>query len=126
MSSFNGSVYVTRQSTTQWTVHTPSGTHPIVPPAGASTTAFTAQAISDDGGVVSGSSSRNGGPPEAWIWTEATGARWLTDALTAAGANVDTYVPNFIAMSRDGSTVTGSAKRPTDQHQLTYRAVLPR
>lgn len=123
--SADGSVYLTRLGL-QWRVHNSTGIHPIPLPAGAAHNWFDAKGISGDGMVIWGTSLRDGGPSEAWVWTQAGGPAWLKDALIAAGADLGGRTPSVKAMSRDGTTFTGSVSQPDGLQSLAFRAVLPR
>lgn len=123
--SADGGSFLTRESL-QWSHHSQGSTTPIPPSAGGSGS-FRARGISDDGAVVWGESSLGGVPSTPCIWTAARGSQSLASALAAAGAPTGGWTIHSVqAMSRDGTTFVGLARRLNPTQHMHYRAVLPR
>jgi hypothetical protein len=101
---------------------TSAGFELLPPPPGA--TEWTALTVSDDGVVVHGRRLASG-QTVAIVWTREGGTRVLTDALTAAGADLTPWTGvEFFAMSRDGRTFLGIGTRAGVVQGLVAR--LPR
>lgn len=81
-----------------------------------------AEAVSADGAVIVGSSSRDG----VFLWTAARGAQSVHDLLVSAGVNLRGWsLTSVSGISADGTVIVGAGGNPQG-HSEAWRAVIPR